>query len=993
MKKLYRYIFALLFCLNIVNLAIAQSDSRVLSPVGDPILQQRHTSEFTIINPGDDIANIEILYNQNSFFNNYFLAQSALRSAQVRAWYETQNNIVRDEINQILQTDQIIGGFRESLGVPSGQNFPTFQKAQEALYKATEVDLVAREIGHTKNIYKGKVAEKQKIRDICLRNIKLLDFRANEINSGNVNNSTYGHIKLYGNGDTPLKDIKTINQINDLRAQEVNTYSDNQWRLDQEQNIKELLEGLQLDNQWWDSRNFDPNNGLLQELYSKQLSYYNSHSDFLRLGLIQLSLDRLKNRHFYGSPYSGVITRWGLPTEYRNLRINVYGDSNYIGDYAIRQSPENQSIFHDDFWNLRIQSQPWNTNYWLRQKVQAQTEALNNALNDFDLGKALTEAAIAGLGVRNEDYINDRPTLKAEIENYFSLNDHSKLSHDCANYLLNQYLGNGHFTLGENYYASADIPRFNNSFNPNLAIGTDLNAIAKRDEFTYLNNVLAALLNDSVHRPEYKGQIIREVFEANGINIPAGLDNATLANYFNFAPTAADSMRIDHARGHGVKTNLDQYLNDLKDFHNTVQDMLQNAPTGINQVAYVDYENRIVEVLNFTNDADALEIANMFQNEIARNRFLQLQHHRAITDSAQDMLQAGFNEGLEFSKMANRDPEGLRIVTHEAAEISAIDDIAEDVGENGSSFWPQNAQEWQAFGEMMVPLLGEILIGFTPAGDYYDLLTSIDSGDVLGASLAIGGIIISSTSLGPIKGAIKGARAFRKALKVYRKVRGVLGAVGKLIKKGYKVAVEAGQLVLKKAGRVIAQGDDAVKGLLRKLDGLTDAQLNKFDDLVEEAARKGQKWDNPEAVADALKKVSDGGVDGVSLSHKKFPTPADGSDSFTLKNAKQYQLEASGDAALSFNKNGVSFDNIANGKLIDRKFGHSSVFDSAGNVANSARADSLVEQARRQLNAAGGNPVRWEISSVGGTNGIKRLFRDRGINIEVVHVPQITIIP
>ncbi|MFS4484285.1 hypothetical protein ACKGJY_14805 [Hyunsoonleella sp. 2307UL5-6] len=272
-----------------------------------------------------------------------------------------------------------------------------------------------------------------------------------------------------------------------------------------------------------------------------------------------------------------------------------------------------------------------------------------------------------------------------------------------------------------------------------------------------------------------------------------------------------------------MKSNLDQYLKDLKAFHEDVQDMLQNAPSGMDQLAYVDYENRVAEVLNFTNDDGAMAIADMFTNEIARNNFLKLQHHQAITDSAHDILETGFAEGLEFTKMVDRDPEGLRLVNQEVAEISAIDDIAEDIGENGSSFWPQNAEEWQAFGEMMVPLLGEILIGFTPAGDYYDLLNSIDSGDVLGASLAIGGIIISSTSLGPIKGAIKGARAFRKALKLYRKVRGVLGAVSKVTKKGYQVVVEAGQLVLKKAGEVIARGDDAVKKLLRALDKTLDA--------------------------------------------------------------------------------------------------------------------------------------------------------------------------
>lgn len=208
-----------------------------------------------------------------------------------------------------------------------------------------------------------------------------------------------------------------------------------------------------------------------------------------------------------------------------------------------------------------------------------------------------------------------------------------------------------------------------------------------------------------------------------------------------------------------------------------------------------------------------------------------------------------------------------------------------------------------------------------------------------------------------------------------------------------KLVNETEESFFLKAPHIITQGDDAVKGLLGKLENLTDVQVRKFDDLVEQAARKGQRWDNPEAVADAIRKSADEGIDGISVSHKKFPAPADGSDSFVLKNAKKYQAEASGDAALSFDKAGVSFDDIANGKLIDRKFGHSSVFDSTGNVANNTRAQSLLTQANRQLGAAGGNPIRWEISSQGGANGIKRLFRNNGINIEVVHVPQITIIP
>ena len=194
---------------------------------------------------------------------------------------------------------------------------------------------------------------------------------------------------------------------------------------------------------------------------------------------------------------------------------------------------------------------------------------------------------------------------------------------------------------------------------------------------------------------------------------------------------------------------------------------------------------------------------------------------------------------------------------------------------------------------------------------------------------------------------------------------------------------------------LIASGDDVINGLLGKLDVLTSQQLDKFDDLIEQAAKKGQKCESPEAVADAVRKVSDEGIEGVSLSHRKFPAPADGTDSFTLTNAKQYQAEASGDAALSFDKGERSFDNIVEGKLIDRKYGHgSSVFNADGSVKNTSRAQSIIEQGRAQINAAQGTPVRWEVSTELGADGIQELFDTQipAIDIEVVHVIQQTII-
>jgi hypothetical protein len=221
----------------------------------------------------------------------------------------------------------------------------------------------------------------------------------------------------------------------------------------------------------------------------------------------------------------------------------------------------------------------------------------------------------------------------------------------------------------------------------------------------------------------------------------------------------------------------------------------------------------------------------------------------------------------------------------------------------------------------------------------------------------------------------------------------------------WKKLDDAGLTALRKDPIQLQKFDDIAKNNNLGLDA------DGLGDLLKSPQAKGLTWDNPDKVLDAVKRSSDANIQGFSISHKKFPAPANGTDNFVLKNAKQFQAEASGDAALSFNKNGVSFDNVAaDGKLVDRKFGHSSsIFDKVDDgfetiyqVTNQDRARSLLEQAQRQINSVGdGSKIRWEISTQDGANGIKQLFSDPnrlsefpGVDkIEVVYKAQITIIP
>ena len=139
-----------------------------------------------------------------------------------------------------------------------------------------------------------------------------------------------------------------------------------------------------------------------------------------------------------------------------------------------------------------------------------------------------------------------------------------------------------------------------------------------------------------------------------------------------------------------------------------------------------------------------------------------------------------------------------------------------------------------------------------------------------------------------------------------------------------------------------------------------------------------------------------------------------------LDNAKKYQgtpirdangklISGSGDANLSFEYNGTSFDNVIDGKLIDNKFGHgSSVFKESDDmfsefineandldnitIINQKRADAILEQAERQIRAVDGKvEIEWHVSTELGAKGIQKLFdnvKPTPINIKVKYIKQ-----
>jgi hypothetical protein len=84
--------------------------------------------------------------------------------------------------------------------------------------------------------------------------------------------------------------------------------------------------------------------------------------------------------------------------------------------------------------------------------------------------------------------------------------------------------------------------------------------------------------------------------------------------------------------------------------------------------------------------------------------------------------------------------------------------------------------------------------------------------------------------------------------------------------------------------------------------------------------------------------------------------------------------------------NGVKFDNYANGELQDSKgAGYAKLLDQD---FGEAVERGLVKDALRQVEAAGGTPIRWQFAEKEAAETIRALLRDEGITgIEIDVVP------
>jgi RHS repeat-associated protein len=144
-----------------------------------------------------------------------------------------------------------------------------------------------------------------------------------------------------------------------------------------------------------------------------------------------------------------------------------------------------------------------------------------------------------------------------------------------------------------------------------------------------------------------------------------------------------------------------------------------------------------------------------------------------------------------------------------------------------------------------------------------------------------------------------------------------------------------------------------------------------------------------------LKALAQGGVYLVMSTEGKFFTRLSGKWSKVNESmsdaSRSYQTQITGKEGEVWLQNGVKFDGISeNGVLLDAKGKYAQFVDKETGEFKSwfSGRKSLVDEARRQINASEGAAIRWHFAEESAMNATKALFRDEGITgIEFVHTP------
>ncbi|CAL2095797.1 HNH endonuclease [Tenacibaculum sp. 190524A02b] len=169
-------------------------------------------------------------------------------------------------------------------------------------------------------------------------------------------------------------------------------------------------------------------------------------------------------------------------------------------------------------------------------------------------------------------------------------------------------------------------------------------------------------------------------------------------------------------------------------------------------------------------------------------------------------------------------------------------------------YWPKSPDEWAVIGEVFKSIAGELALGLVPGYDFVESVQHLVKGNIGQAALAFG---FGIASFSPAILAKIGKVGF-KLVKAFNKIVNIIKPLAKIFKRGYKPKIVNDVLeLINRRGKIIAKGVDEVNllsnvlskfdnlpnavkiiengadiNLVKRIDDLPSAQLNKLDDLI-----------------------------------------------------------------------------------------------------------------------------------------------------------------
>ena len=465
MKKIKKQIVLLLLCLvSQFGMWAQYNEIGEYTESGEDYLSDLYKREDSSKDCGNvesscwwENINFTFGYTPEAIYANLMLINDA-ESYNIRDWNTRQMGVLETEIiakidpmdnNIVYLKDYSYYSATNSLVLADPSSFTKIQKNESfaqtraVFFKQLEMAKVRTNIPLVNRRYITKINAKTKIRTTSLSRMKLLNFREEELNVGNTNNSEYGHLKYWL---TPLSQITSIEQLDALRNQEKELFGDNEYRLMDDNNIKNVLDEIYdniRDFRLLNFRHLLPYDkakkyyhDIFDELYTKQNDYYESFDNrWDKLELIYQYTDNVKTYDYSGIKNSAPN---GKPT--------YFGTLDFIEDYAIRNNGGAISIFHPGF-----------SSYYLFIGFSVIKESqINMALKEISEEAMLLEICFENINIKNRNFIENNTALKEAVAAYFIENDYSKPAINFVGTMMKQYRTNLDFWPDPKYYVSYD---------------------------------------------------------------------------------------------------------------------------------------------------------------------------------------------------------------------------------------------------------------------------------------------------------------------------------------------------------------------------------------------------------------------------------------------------------------------------------------------------------------------------------------------------------